>query len=167
MKNSVLRFAALLAAALLAGCANMPATGGTPSSSSSGGGNVIRGAAYALDGDSLIVDDNRLNLWGIDAPDFGNAQGWYARAALDQLIGRDGSLTCTIKRRSSTTDRALCSNSRSGDVALAMLRGGWAIVSRSERRHRGADTALLDAYERAERDAMERRVGLWGGMPAR
>lgn len=166
MKNYVLGFAALVAAALLAGCANMPVAGSSSPSSSSGG-NVVRGPAYALDGDSLIVDDKRLNLWGVDAPDFGNAHGWYARAALDQLIGRDGSLTCTIKRRSSTTDRALCSNSRSGDVALAMVRSGWAIVLRSERRQPGADTALLDAYERAERDARERRVGLWAAMPAR
>lgn len=165
MKNRVLRIAGLVATALLAGCANMPISGG--SASSSGGGSVIRGGAYALDGDSLIVDGQRLNLWAVDAPDFGNAQGWYSRAVLDQLIGRNGSLTCTIKRRSSTTDRALCSNSRSGDVALAMLRAGWAIVLRSERRQPGADTALLDAYDRAERDAMERRAGLWAGMPSR
>lgn len=164
MKNNILRLAGLLAAAFLAGCANLPVSGGSPSSASSG---VISGQAYALDGDSLMVNDERLNLWGIDAPDFGNSHGWYARAALDSLIGQNGRLTCTIKRKSSSTDRALCSNSRSGDVALAMLRGGWAIVSRSERRRPGADTALLDAYERAEQDAMRRRAGLWGMMPNR
>lgn len=163
MTANILRVAALGAAVLLAACANLAANGGTTSSGASA--SVISGAAYALDGDSVIVNGRRLNLWGIDAPDFGTAQGWYARGVLDDMIGRGGSLTCTVKRRSSNTDRALCSNSRSGDVALAMLRSGWAIVARTERTRRDADTALLDVYERAEREARQRGAGLWAQGP--
>lgn len=164
MQIKFLRLAGLMVGGLIAGCANLPAAGGGTQAAS---GNVLSGRAYALDGDSLVLAGERLNLWGIDAPDFGNAHGWYARAALDDLIGQGGNLVCTIKRRSSSTDRALCSNSRSGDVALAMLRGGWAIVTRTERRFPGADTALLDAYEEAEREARRRRAGLWGLQPGR
>lgn len=163
MTGNILRLAALAAAILLSGCANVSMGGDQPSST--GSPSVISGRAYALDGDSVVVNGQRLNLWGIDAPDFGTAQGWYARATLDDIIGRGGSLTCTVKRKSSNTDRALCSNSRSGDVALAMLRSGWAIVARTERRRRGADTALLDVYERAEREARQRRAGLWAQAP--
>lgn len=164
MKNNILRLSGLIAAAFLAGCAGLPAAGGSPTAGDAG---VTTGSAYALDGDSLVINDERLNLWGIDAPDFSSSHGWYSRAALDDLIGRNGRLVCTVKRKSSGTDRALCSNSRSGDIALAMLRGGWAVVSRSERRRKGADTALLDAYDRAEQDARQRRAGLWGMMPNR
>jgi endonuclease YncB( thermonuclease family) len=139
----------------------------------SGGGSrptttqTVSGPALALDGDTVNVNGQRIDLWGVDAPNLVNSDGWHARAALDDLIGGTGTLICTIKDTSGTRDEAICSNSRAGDVGRAMLQGGWAIVSRSDTTKSKADSTLAGAYAKAELAARRQRAGLWGGMPRR
>jgi len=152
------------AALLLSGCA-LDTGGGTASRPTNA--QTVSGPALAWDGDTVDINGQRIDLWGIDAPNLDNADGWYARAALDDLIGQNGTLVCTIKDRSGTRDDAVCSNSRAGDIGRAMLQSGWAVVSRSDTGRSGADKALADAYARAEAAARKQRAGLWKGMPQR
>jgi len=153
------------AALLLTGCAMDFA--GNSGQSSPATTKTISGAAYARDGDTVDVNGKSLDLWGIDAPNLDNADGWYARAALDDLIGKTGTLVCTIKDTSGSRDSAICSNSGAGDVGRAMLQGGWAIVTRRETMRNAADSTLARAYADAESAARRQRAGLWNGAPRR
>ncbi len=165
MRRSTSFSAAFAAALLLAGCStdfsgSTQAAGATTQ-------KTISGPAVARDGDTVEVGGRLFDLWGIDAPNLDNADGWYARAALDDLIGPNGTLACTIKDTTKRRDEAACTNSRAGDVGLAMLRGGWAVVSRSDTAGGNADGALAAAYADAETSARRQRAGLWAGMPRR
>ncbi|UCH75869.1 MAG: hypothetical protein JSU82_08620 [Rhodospirillales bacterium] len=123
---------------------------------------TVSGPAMAWDGDTVEVNGQLLDLWGIDAPNLDSSDGWHSRAALDELIGANGTLICTIKDTAGRRDDAICSNSRSGDVGRAMLLGGWAIVSRSDTTKNPADSALAKAYRDTEAVARRQRTGLWG-----
>lgn len=153
-------------ALMLTGCTT-EGLGTASSSSSRPTVQTISGPAKARDGDTIDIDGTRLDLWGIDAPNLDSSDGWYARAALDDLIARTGTLICTIKDTSGSRDDAVCSNSRSGDIGRAMLLGGWAVVSRSDTSRSNADKALANSYAQAEATARQQRAGLWGGMPRR
>jgi endonuclease YncB( thermonuclease family) len=165
MRRNTSWSAALAAALLLVGCATD--SGGDTQAAGARAAKTISGPALARDGDTVEVDGRLFDLWGIDAPNLDNADGWYARAALDDLIGRNGTLACTIKDTTKRRDEAACSNSRAGDVGLAMLQGGWAVVSRSDTAGGGADGALAAAYADAETAARRKRAGFWASMPRR
>ncbi len=128
---------------------------------------TVSGSAVALDGDTVKVAGRLVDLWGIDAPNLDNSDGWHARAALDDLIGRNGTLACTIKDTSGRRDEAVCTNSRAGDVGRAMLIGGWAVVARNDFSDDGANGALASAYAEAEARARRQRDGLWAALPRR
>ena len=129
---------------------------------------MVSGKAVAADGDTVLVDDRNLDLWGIEAPNLDNSDGWFARAALDNLIGENGELVCIVKVvRKRARDLAICSNSRVGDVGRAMLQGGWAIVNRTDKKSQDVDAALAGVYQRTETRARESRVGLWTKYPLR
>lgn len=151
---------------MLTGCA-IDSIGTAGSSSRPATVQTISGTAMAWDGDTVDVAGERIDLWGIDAPNLDNSDGWFARAALDELIGRTGTLICTIKDTSGSRDDAVCSNSRVGDVGRAMLQGGWAVVSRSDTMRRNADRTLARSYAEAEATARRQRAGMWAGMPRR
>lgn len=152
------------AALLLTGCATD--YGGGTQQARPAAAQTISGPAMAWDGDTVDVNGHRIDLWGIDAPNLDNSDGWHARAALDDLIGRGGTLACTVKDTSGTRDKAVCTNSSAGDVGRAMLQGGWAIVSRSQTGGK-SDSALAAAYADAEAGARRQRAGLWAGAPRR
>jgi len=42
------------------------------------------GQAFVLDGDTISVDDSRIRLWGLDAPEWDSQRG---QASRDYLIG--------------------------------------------------------------------------------
>lgn len=150
---------------ILTGCA-MDSVGTTRSSSAAAAG-TISGAAVAIDGDTVEIDGRLIDLWGIDAPNLDNSDGWHARTALDELIGRNGALACTIKDTSGRRDEAVCTNSRAGDVGRAMLQGGWAVVARRDTMGDARDSALAAAYADAEAGARRQRAGLWASAPRR
>ncbi len=157
--------AVLGVAILLGGCAME--TSGRTGSSRPPEARTISGAAVALDGDTVEVAGRLVDLWGVDAPNLDNSDGWHARVALDELIGRNGTLACTIKDTSGRRDEAVCTNSRAGDVGRAMLIGGWAVVARNDISDSGADSALASAYAEAEARARRQRAGLWAALPRR
>lgn len=156
---------AVAAVLLLAGC--VTDFSGNSQSTRPQDARTISGTAVARDGDTVEVDGRLFDLWGVDAPNLDNSDGWYARAALDDLIGPNGTLACTIKDSSGRRDEAVCTNSRAGDVGRAMLQGGWGVVSRSDTAGGGTDSALAAAYADAESKARRNRAGLWAGMPRR
>lgn len=163
MSRSIVLSAILAVAVLSSGCTAV-------SKSKTDGGpkpEIVSGAAIALDGDTVRVGDKTMDLWGVEAPNLDNRDGWFARAALDDLIGEDGRLSCTVKVKTSRRIHAVCSNNRVGDVGRAMLQGGWAIFARSDKRDEKVDGALAGVYARAEARARQSRSGLWAGPPRR
>ncbi len=165
MKRNLILTAALLAAPFLFGCETAPAGSAGAGGGTGSTGGALSGIAIAIDGDSIMIGVAKYDLWGIDAPSRNNRDGWFARAALDDLIGPNGSLTCSTKvKRRSGRDKVICSNGRVGDIGRAMLQNGWAVVDRDDMRFSAADAPLADAYDRAERLARQKRAGLWSGM---
>jgi endonuclease YncB( thermonuclease family) len=171
MNREIAIFTAVVALSFLAGCANEqnatntdPAAQGTAEARP----NAISGVAVATDGDTVVIGDNTLDLWGIEAPTLDHSDGWFSRAALDNFVGENGDLVCIIKvKRWNQRDLAICSNSKVGDVGRAMLQNGWAIVNRLDRKSQDVDTALAGVYHRTEKRARESRAGLWANFPQR
>lgn len=129
---------------------------------------MVSGIAVATDGDTVLIGDRNLDLWGIEAPNLDNSDGWYSRAALDRFIGENGELVCIVKvERKRARDLAICSNSKVGDVGRAMLQGGWALVNRTDKKSQDVDAALAGVYQRTETRARESRIGLWARYPLR
>ncbi len=162
-------FAPLAVLSILTGCVSEKAANGTATvDTPEPRQDMISGVAIASDGDTVIVDNKNLDLWGIEAPNLDNSDGWFSRAALDQLIGENGELVCIIKVKfKKRRDLAICSNNKVGDIGRAMLQNGWAIVNRTDKKSQDVDTALAGVYGRTEQRARESRAGLWAKYPLR
>ena len=166
MKKQIRIFAAIAALAILSGCANTGSSNKTDAEKARE--DAISGVAIATDGDTILINEMHLDLWGIEAPNLDNSDGWFSRAALDRLIGENGELVCIIKvKRLRRRDLAICSNNRVGDVGRAMLQNGWAIVNRTDKKSQDVDSALAGVYHRTENRSRESRVGLWAKFPVR
>ena len=166
MNRKITTFTAIVALSFLAGCANQGT--GTNGATSAPRHDTISGAAVAPDGDTVLVGDHYLDLWGIEAPNLDNSDGWYSRAALDRFIGEDNNLVCIVKvKRNRRRDLAICSNSKVGDVGRAMLPNGWAVVNRTDKKSQDVDSALAGVYQRTENRARDARLGLWVNYPLR
>ena len=166
MKKEITIFAAIAALAILSGCAETGSS--SKSDAQKAREDAISGVAIATDGDTILMGDVNLDLWGIEAPNLDNSDGWFSRAALDRLIGENGRLVCIIKvKRLRRRDLAICSNNRVGDVGRALLQNGWAIVNRTDKKSQDVDSALAGVYYRTEARARESRVGLWAKFPGR
>jgi len=124
--------------------------------------SAVSGTAHVVDGDTLVIDDVRIRLEGIDAPELGQSCGralvgtWgcgvEAKAHLQRLIG-PAPVTCA-GRGTDVYGRLLGHCSVPGtDLNAAMVRDGyaWAFVKYS--------SIFVDV----EADARRRRVGVWQG----
>ena len=88
-----------------------------------------------IDGDTFVLNGERIRLCGIDAPEVNTKFGKSAKIYLDRMIGASflwcnvvGSGTpCDGRSRSNSYNRyvAQCFSS-GGDVACAMVRSGYA-----------------------------------------
>lgn len=161
------KFAILLALAGLAGCTQQQAA--TPANTETKQPerqDMVSGPAVAQDGDTVIIKGESIDLWGVEAPNLDNSDGWFARAALDRFIGENGELVCITKvKRKKRRTLAVCSNNRVGDVGRALLLNGWAVVNRRDQRDMDIDAALTGVYERTEQRARQTRAGLWVNYP--
>jgi endonuclease YncB( thermonuclease family) len=121
-------------------------------------GRSLEGRAYAVDGDTIRINDNRLRLKGMDAPELRQSChrsgqpylcGETARNALVGMI-----LHQHVECRSSGRDRykRLLVRCMAGgrDINARMVEEGWAVSY-------GRD------YESEEARARSRSAGLWAG----
>lgn len=163
---SILAAIALLP--VVAGCTGEESANGTDTAAAKARQDIVSGVAIAVDGDTVRIGNSNLDLWGIEAPNLDNSDGWYSRAALDRFIGENGELVCIIKvKRKRGLDLAICSNGRVGDVGRAMLQNGWAVVNRLDKKSQEVDSALAGVYNRTEKRARESKIGLWTANPLR
>lgn len=121
----------------------------------------FKGTAIALDGDSIEIGGQRINLYGIDAPEPGQSCerlgtsyrcGQEATQALAKGIGQDA-VTCRQKHLNQRKQPvALC---KIGDVDISewMVRQGWAVTH----------PKFGAAYKGTEAAARKYRRGIWGG----
>lgn len=130
---------------------------------------TIAGRAVVIDGDTIIVQGQRIRLWGIDAPEHAQkchavAAGWLS-AGGEYQCGRDASaalagllsgriVSCQVRDRD-RYGRALskCSTN-DGDVGGAMVEAGWAAdYTRYSKGYYAIDQAVAQAAKR----------GIWSG----
>ena len=121
--------------------------------------NSISGLAHVSDGDSLVINDTRIRLFGIDAPELEqqctrNGASWAcgqrSKRALQDMVG-NGTITCTpqsIDKHGRTV--AICSD-QYGELNAAMVETGWATAYRF----------YSDRYVAAEESAKSARIGIW------
>ena len=122
----------------------------------------LNGPATVIDGDTIIVADERLRLHGIDAPEL-DQTFWYrgqqilcgtmAMAALQALtVGIE--LTCRIVEYDVYGRLvAKCYSPNGVDIGGRLVLAGWALAYR----HFSMD------YVDAEDEARQAERGLWGG----
>ncbi len=124
-------------------------------------GVVCAADIYVIDGDSIRIDDREIRLSGIDAPEYfqtcrdkNNRDydcGQQAREFLASLVGPD--LHCEkIVTDKYKREVSVC---KSGGINLneAMVRNGWAV----------AYQRYTHDYDTAQKEAKERRLGIWQG----
>lgn len=127
----------------------------------SAGGQVMSGTATAVDGDSLVVDGQKVRLFGIDAPEFTqtctrDGETWECgKAAKEQLSALVSG--AHVECRQLATDgfgRAVSTCvAGSEDVNRTMVEHGWAVA------YREFSTDYVGAEQQAKRNGQ----GIWGG----
>lgn len=139
----------------------------------------FRGEAIAVDGRTILLSamghqDITARILGIDVPgmDAADGDGWFARAALDDILAAGGR-TVTCQQYGVDEERPLlyCMLDSGGqrDVGLAMIASGWAVPLRlylraNAGRIRGG---LAESYDQAERAARRARKGRWARLPGK
>ncbi len=121
----------------------------------------LTGAPTVIDGDTLEVQGQRLDLYGVDAPEIDRTCaadgktypcGIVARAALMDLTA-GASVECTIKR-GDETGRVIATCLAGGyDLAAGMAHTGWGVAKRN----------LSERNVPVENRARKAGRGLWRG----
>lgn len=123
----------------------------------------IRGLPFVSDGDTLGFGDQRVRLYGIDAPEpdqtcrlmGGEAPiGEWATRTLRRMIGRDEVICYPMSRPSQGRVAGKCHTATIPDLGRAMVAAGFAWDFR--RQSHGI-------YEDDEAKARENRLGVWAG----
>ena len=121
----------------------------------------FRGSAIVLDGDSIQIAGQRINLYGIDAPEPGQSCerlgksyrcGQEATQALVRGIGQD-IVTCRQKHLNQRKQPVAMCKTGGFDISEWMVRQGWAV----------SHPKFGAAYKDAEAAARQYRRGIWGG----
>ncbi|MBB3590962.1 endonuclease YncB(thermonuclease family) [Rhizobium sp. BK529] len=116
-----------------------------------------QGAFRAVDGDSLVLDGERMRLKGIDAPELTQTceragQEWpcgrLAQHTLQQLVSDDDT-QCGGSERDRYDRLLVICRSRAGDINAHMVAGGMAVS--------------YGGYRREEEQARVQKLGLWAG----
>lgn len=102
-------------------------------------GTVLQGRCWVIDGDTIVVDDVRLRLAGIDAPELDHPWGKRAKWALVELC--KGQIVTARIRPELSYDRVVaeCYLADGRDLAAELVRNGlaldWAKFSGGKYRH--------------------------------
>lgn len=122
----------------------------------------IVGQPTVIDGDTLVVNDQRIRLWGIDAPEaqqscVGNSGkfqcGTEATRYLQALVAGGGPATCTIKGFDRYKRAVAICRVQGSDLGAEMVQAGWAL----------AFVRYSNDYVDTEADARRVRRGMWAG----
>lgn len=132
-----------------------------------GSERIIQGEATVLNGDTLLVNGERVRLFGITAAEMHNwPWGPFARAALDEMA-HGKQVSCIVaERKRARRAVARCTlpdDSRYRDTTLGevMIRSGWATHQRLVT-HGTEPRSLIERYDAAESEAQARKLGIWG-----
>lgn len=174
-----MKTAAALACALLAlATANAHAQGKSPDQCQAMYGPLptepVTGLADAIDGDTLVfirADGTRapnVRLSLINAPEardrnqVENPAGMRAYDALDRLLVKAGRKTTLTVTKWDRYCRWIADVVAGGtDLSMAMLQAGMARVYVTYLYEKGRDPAAAQTYLAAEREARDKRKGLW------
>lgn len=85
----------------------------------------LRGTARVVDGDSLVVEDVRVRLHAIDAPEMREPLGARAKLELERIVGRRPVVCETSGRDRHGNAVATCRQGRR-DIAGELVGRGWA-----------------------------------------
>lgn len=116
-----------------------------------------RGAFHAADGDSLVLDGERMRLDGIDAPELSQtceraghdwACGRQAQHTLQQLIS-DNSTQCGGNERDRYGRLLVMCQNNAGNINARMVASGMAVS--------------YGSYRQEEGQARAQKLGLWAG----
>ena len=123
----------------------------------------LSGTARVIDGDTIVIGDTHIRLWGIDAPE--RRQICQAKHGDVYECGRDSAAVLfelTRDRRVDCTPRdhdrynrvvAVC-RTESGELNAAMVRRGWAV---DFTKYSGG------RYRSDEEQARREQLGIWAG----
>jgi len=123
---------------------------------------TITGAALILDGDTVKINQSRIRLHGIDAPEIAqscwnnNTQyrcGQEAKSYLKRLIDNQTIICKTINKDRYGRDVAKCFNDKGADINAAMVASGHAI----------AYLYYSQDYLAQQVDAKSQKRGIWAG----
>ncbi len=121
----------------------------------------VAGDALIIDADTLVIQGQEVQLYGIDAPETQQlcladgkryGCGKAAAAALASLIG-DRSLSCSLMGRASDGDNLVLCRVDGADIQDWLVEQGWALADAHQTR------AYVDEEVRAEAEDK----GLWRG----
>ncbi|WP_416066431.1 thermonuclease family protein [Rhizobium sp. ZK1] len=116
-----------------------------------------RGAFHAADGDSLVLDGERMRLDGIDAPELSQTceragQDWacgrQAQHTLQQLVS-DNSTQCGGNERDRYNRLLVTCQNNAGNINARMVASGMAVS--------------YGSYRQEEGQARAQKLGLWAG----
>ena len=123
--------------------------------------SAITGIARVVDGDSLVINQTRLRLHGIDAPElnqkcFQDSKAWpcgkEATSALAEIV-EGAQLNCAVLDRDRYKRLVVRCAVDEMDLGERLVRLGLAM----------AYTQYSEDYVQAEAFARKRRVGIWSG----
>lgn len=87
---------------------------------------TLTGSATVQDGDTLYVNHEPVRLWGVDAEELDEPNGYAAKAHLILLI-RDRLVTCTWSGWSYNRKVGVCHVGSEYNLNLQMVRDGYAL----------------------------------------
>ena len=127
-------------------------------------GDFFIGFAEVRTGDTIVITETRIRLFGITAPSMREPPGLEARAGLAEVAAKS-SIECTavgVETWKQKVFKQVISVCRTvldipGDLASFMLRRGWAEARRDEL----ANTRLEQPYLALEAAARTGCKGLW------
>lgn len=136
-------------------CASQPAAAQQP-----GAKRTLSGEAVVLDPATLLVRGYEVKLWGAQpAGGEGSIIALKGRQELEDIIG-DAKVNCTVQQViSQRRISALCGGGVEDDLAVAMIRRGYASVDRRET----AGSSFAELYNNTETTAMNQNAGIWRG----
>ena len=121
----------------------------------------VVGKGAAIDGDTIVVAEQRFNLEGIDAPELGQMCNWpkreipcgdVARTALLDLVA-GARVTCRAKGTDAAGETIGRCAADGFDIGGNMVHTGWALADRKTGKQ------YLDIERRAEKA----KRGMWKG----